>query len=38
MPAGQIVGRITQTRPVADVIADLVTEAEQTLEKLRKLR
>jgi NAD(P)H-dependent flavin oxidoreductase YrpB (nitropropane dioxygenase family) len=38
MPAGQIVGRITQTRPVADVIADLVNEADQTLEKLRKLR
>ena len=38
MPAGQIVGRITQTRPVADVIADLVQEADQTLEKLRKLR
>jgi NAD(P)H-dependent flavin oxidoreductase YrpB (nitropropane dioxygenase family) len=38
MPAGQIVGRITQIRPVADVIADLVAEADQTLEKLRKLR
>jgi NAD(P)H-dependent flavin oxidoreductase YrpB (nitropropane dioxygenase family) len=38
MPAGQIVGRITQSRPVADVIADLVKETDQTLEKLRRLR
>ena len=38
MPAGQIVGRITQTRLVADVIADLVKETDQTLEKLRDLR
>jgi NAD(P)H-dependent flavin oxidoreductase YrpB (nitropropane dioxygenase family) len=38
MPAGQIVGRITQTRPVADVLADLVEEADQTLEKLGRLR
>jgi len=38
MPAGQIVGRITEVRPVADVMADLIKEAEQTLDKLRNLR
>jgi NAD(P)H-dependent flavin oxidoreductase YrpB (nitropropane dioxygenase family) len=38
MPAGQIVGRITEVRPVADVMADLIKEADQTLDKLRSLR
>jgi NAD(P)H-dependent flavin oxidoreductase YrpB (nitropropane dioxygenase family) len=38
MPAGQIVGRITEVRPVADVIADLVREASQTLDRLAGLR
>jgi NAD(P)H-dependent flavin oxidoreductase YrpB (nitropropane dioxygenase family) len=38
MPAGQIVGRITEVRPVADVMADLIKEADQTLERLRNLR
>jgi NAD(P)H-dependent flavin oxidoreductase YrpB (nitropropane dioxygenase family) len=38
MPAGQIVGRITEVRPVADVMADLIKEADQTLDKLRNLR
>jgi NAD(P)H-dependent flavin oxidoreductase YrpB (nitropropane dioxygenase family) len=38
MPAGQIVGRITEVRPVADVMADLIKEASQTLEKLNNLR
>jgi NAD(P)H-dependent flavin oxidoreductase YrpB (nitropropane dioxygenase family) len=38
MPAGQIVGRITEVRPVADVMADLIKEANQTLEKLNHLR
>ncbi len=38
MLAGQIVGRITEVRPVAAVMADLVNEARQTLEKLQSLR
>jgi NAD(P)H-dependent flavin oxidoreductase YrpB (nitropropane dioxygenase family) len=38
MPAGQIVGRITEVRTVAAVMADLVQEAGQTLEKLTSLR
>jgi len=35
MPAGQIVGRITEVRPVADVIAALVRETDEALERLR---
>jgi NAD(P)H-dependent flavin oxidoreductase YrpB (nitropropane dioxygenase family) len=35
MPAGQIVGRITEIRPVADVIATLVREAGEALDRLR---
>jgi NAD(P)H-dependent flavin oxidoreductase YrpB (nitropropane dioxygenase family) len=38
MPAGQIVGRITSVRPVADVMADLVRETDETLERLKGLR
>jgi NAD(P)H-dependent flavin oxidoreductase YrpB (nitropropane dioxygenase family) len=38
MPAGQIVGRLTEVRPVADVIAALVREADEALERLRELR
>src|SRR5215472_9163659 len=38
MPAGQIVGRITEIRPVADVLADLLTEAAETLNRLSGLR
>ena len=38
MPAGQIVGRITEVRPVADVMADLIEEADQTLDRLHGLR
>jgi NAD(P)H-dependent flavin oxidoreductase YrpB (nitropropane dioxygenase family) len=34
MPAGQIVGRITSVRPVADVMADLITELDETLSRL----
>jgi NAD(P)H-dependent flavin oxidoreductase YrpB (nitropropane dioxygenase family) len=37
MPAGQIVGRVTEVRPVADVIADLVRETRETLEALETL-
>jgi NAD(P)H-dependent flavin oxidoreductase YrpB (nitropropane dioxygenase family) len=35
MPAGQIVGRITEIRPVADVIATLVRETSEALDRLR---
>jgi NAD(P)H-dependent flavin oxidoreductase YrpB (nitropropane dioxygenase family) len=35
MPAGQIVGRITEVRPVADVIATLVRETGEALDRLR---
>jgi NAD(P)H-dependent flavin oxidoreductase YrpB (nitropropane dioxygenase family) len=38
MPAGQIVGRITEVRPVAAVMADLIREADHTLERLQSLR
>ncbi|MEU7907139.1 nitronate monooxygenase family protein [Actinoplanes sp. NPDC049118] len=37
MPVGQIVGRMNQVRPVADVMADLVAEADETLARLAKL-
>jgi NAD(P)H-dependent flavin oxidoreductase YrpB (nitropropane dioxygenase family) len=37
MPVGQIVGRMNEVRPVADVMASLVTEAEETLARLRDL-
>jgi NAD(P)H-dependent flavin oxidoreductase YrpB (nitropropane dioxygenase family) len=37
MPAGQIVGRVNEVRPVADVVADLVREAAETLEALETL-
>jgi NAD(P)H-dependent flavin oxidoreductase YrpB (nitropropane dioxygenase family) len=37
MPVGQIVGRMNEVRPVADVMASLVTEAEETLARLREL-
>jgi NAD(P)H-dependent flavin oxidoreductase YrpB (nitropropane dioxygenase family) len=38
MPVGQIVGRMNEVRPVADVIADLVSEYEETVARLEKLR
>jgi NAD(P)H-dependent flavin oxidoreductase YrpB (nitropropane dioxygenase family) len=37
MPVGQIVGRMNEVRPVADVLADLVTEADETLARMAKL-
>jgi NAD(P)H-dependent flavin oxidoreductase YrpB (nitropropane dioxygenase family) len=37
MPVGQIVGRMNSVRPVADVLADLVAEADETLGRLGKL-
>ncbi|GAA0269638.1 nitronate monooxygenase family protein [Cryptosporangium japonicum] len=36
MPAGQIIGRFDTLRPVADVIADIVEEAEETRARLAK--
>jgi len=37
MPVGQVVGRMTEVRPVADVVARLVAETEETLARLRNL-
>jgi NAD(P)H-dependent flavin oxidoreductase YrpB (nitropropane dioxygenase family) len=38
MPVGQIVGTMNEVRPVADVVADLVAEFEETVARLEKLR
>jgi NAD(P)H-dependent flavin oxidoreductase YrpB (nitropropane dioxygenase family) len=38
MPAGQIVGRMTEVRPVADVMAALVQETAEVLDRLNGLR
>jgi NAD(P)H-dependent flavin oxidoreductase YrpB (nitropropane dioxygenase family) len=38
LPAGQIVGRLTEVRPVAEVMAELVRETDETLERLAGLR
>jgi NAD(P)H-dependent flavin oxidoreductase YrpB (nitropropane dioxygenase family) len=38
MPVGQIVGRMNSVRPVAELIADLVAEFDETLARLDKLR
>jgi NAD(P)H-dependent flavin oxidoreductase YrpB (nitropropane dioxygenase family) len=38
MPVGQIVGRLNEVRPVADVMADLLAELERTLDRLHTLR
>src|ERR1700681_3192288 len=38
MPVGQIVGRMNEVRPVAEVIATLLTEADETLARLGELR
>lgn len=37
MPVGQIVGRMNAVRPVADIMSDLVTEADDTLGRLPEL-
>jgi NAD(P)H-dependent flavin oxidoreductase YrpB (nitropropane dioxygenase family) len=37
MPAGQIIGRMNEVRPVADVMADLITETAEALDRLRGL-
>jgi NAD(P)H-dependent flavin oxidoreductase YrpB (nitropropane dioxygenase family) len=38
MPVGQIVGRMNSVRPVADLMAELVTEFDETLHRLDKTR
>ncbi len=38
MPVGQIVGRMNEVRPVAEVMAGLLAEAQETLARLGKLR
>jgi len=38
MPVGQIVGRMNEVRPVAEVIAALLREADQALSRLQGLR
>jgi NAD(P)H-dependent flavin oxidoreductase YrpB (nitropropane dioxygenase family) len=38
MPVGQIVGRMNEVRPVAEVIADLVREGDETLARLAALK
>jgi NAD(P)H-dependent flavin oxidoreductase YrpB (nitropropane dioxygenase family) len=38
MPVGQIVGRMNEIRPVADVMADLLAELDRTLDRLHSLR
>jgi len=37
MPVGQIVGRLNEVSPVAEVMADLVTELNEALNRLSKL-
>ena len=36
MPVGQIVGRMNEVKPVAEVMADLVREFEETVSRLEK--
>lgn len=38
MPAGQIVGRIDRVRPVAEIVAELVSGYDETLSRLDKTR
>jgi NAD(P)H-dependent flavin oxidoreductase YrpB (nitropropane dioxygenase family) len=38
MPVGQIVGRMNTVRPVAEIMADLLAEIDQTLQRIDKLR
>jgi NAD(P)H-dependent flavin oxidoreductase YrpB (nitropropane dioxygenase family) len=38
MPVGQIVGRMNEIRPVADIIAELVTGFEAATRKLDTIR
>jgi NAD(P)H-dependent flavin oxidoreductase YrpB (nitropropane dioxygenase family) len=38
MPAGQIIGRTNEVRPVAEVMASLIAEYEETVARLEKIR
>src|SRR5205814_5652278 len=38
MPAGQIVGRMNEIRPVADVMAELISETSAVIDRLHGLR
>jgi hypothetical protein len=38
MPIGQIVGRMNEVRPVADVIQGLVAEFDETVKRLDSLQ
>jgi NAD(P)H-dependent flavin oxidoreductase YrpB (nitropropane dioxygenase family) len=38
MPIGQIVGRMNEVRPVADVIAQLVSDYDEAVERLESYR
>ena len=38
MPVGQIVGRMNQVRPVAEVMAGLVRDYEEAVARLEKIR
>ena len=38
LPVGQIIGRMTEVRPVADVMGSLVTELDDTVGRLASLR
>ena len=38
MPVGQIVGRMNAVRPVAELMAELVTEFDETVQRLEKIR
>jgi NAD(P)H-dependent flavin oxidoreductase YrpB (nitropropane dioxygenase family) len=38
MPVGQIVGRMNEIRPVADIIADLVSEYDEAVARMEKAR
>ncbi len=38
MPAGQIIGRTNEVKPVAQVMAELVAEYEETVVRLEKIR
>jgi NAD(P)H-dependent flavin oxidoreductase YrpB (nitropropane dioxygenase family) len=38
MPAGQVIGRMTEVRSVADVMAALIEETREALDRLGRLR
>jgi hypothetical protein len=37
MPVGQVVGRMNEVRPVAEVMADLLAEFDQTVKRMTAL-